>query len=159
MGHHRWLHNQFSPFSPVLHCLLGLGKLQACQFLTLSSYLFLCLPCLLSPFTVLCLARWFWPDLMNRRHVHTTAVCVTLLWSGGLCVVQLPAGSWHGNPSKQVTYPCIPLSEEGNRQKLHLTSTTSISCTVLPAFSRAARDAGTGPMPMILGSQPAKQGK
>ena len=24
----------------------------------------------------LCLARWFWPDLMNGRHVHTTAVCV-----------------------------------------------------------------------------------
>ena len=24
----------------------------------------------------LCLARWFWPDLMNWRHVHTTAVCV-----------------------------------------------------------------------------------
>ena len=23
----------------------------------------------------LCLARWFWPDLMNGRHVHTTAVC------------------------------------------------------------------------------------
>ena len=23
------------------------------------------------------LARWFWPDLMNRRHVHTTAVCIS----------------------------------------------------------------------------------
>ena len=23
----------------------------------------------------LCLARWFWPDLKNRRHVHTTSVC------------------------------------------------------------------------------------
>ena len=22
-----------------------------------------------------CLARWFWPDLMNGRHDHTTAVC------------------------------------------------------------------------------------
>ena len=29
------------------------------------------------PFS-LCLARWFWPDLMNRRHDHTTAVCVSL---------------------------------------------------------------------------------
>ena len=46
----------------------------------------------------LCLARWFWPDLMNGRHDHTTAVCVSLLWSGGLCVVWLPAGSWHGLP-------------------------------------------------------------
>ena len=26
----------------------------------------------------LCLARWFWPDLTNGRHVHTTAVCVSL---------------------------------------------------------------------------------
>ena len=42
----------------------------------------------------LCLARWFWPDLMNGRHDHTTAVCISLQWSGGLRVVQLPAGSW-----------------------------------------------------------------
>ena len=41
----------------------------------------------------LCLARWFWPDLMNGRHDHTTAVYVSLRWSGGLRVVQLPAGS------------------------------------------------------------------
>ena len=26
----------------------------------------------------LCLARWFWPDLMNGKHDHTTAVCVFL---------------------------------------------------------------------------------
>ena len=44
----------------------------------------------------LCLARWFWPDLMNGRHEHTTAVCVSLRWSGGLRVVRLPDGSWHG---------------------------------------------------------------
>ena len=30
------------------------------------------------------LARWFWPDLMNVRHDHTTAVCVSSPWSGGL---------------------------------------------------------------------------
>ena len=29
-----------------------------------------------------CLAKWFWPDLINRRHDHTTAVCVSLRWSG-----------------------------------------------------------------------------
>ena len=46
----------------------------------------------------LCLARWLWPDLMNGRHDHTTAVCVSLRWSGGLRVVRLPAGSWHGLP-------------------------------------------------------------
>ena len=32
----------------------------------------------------LCLARWFWPDLMNGRHDHITAVRVSLRWSGGL---------------------------------------------------------------------------
>ena len=41
----------------------------------------------------LCLAKWFWPDLMNGRHDHTTAVCVTLRSSGGLRAVQLPAAS------------------------------------------------------------------
>ena len=45
-----------------------------------------------------CLARWFWPDLMNGKHDHTTAVCVSLRSSGDLHVVQLPAGSWHGLP-------------------------------------------------------------
>ena len=44
------------------------------------------------------LERWFWPDLINGRHDHTTAVCVSLHWSGCLRVVQLPAGSWHGLP-------------------------------------------------------------
>ena len=38
----------------------------------------------------LCLARWFLPDLMNGRHDRTTAVCVPLQRSGGLCVVWLP---------------------------------------------------------------------
>ncbi len=46
----------------------------------------------------LCLARWFWPDLMNGKHDHSTAVCVFLRSSGDLHVVQLPAGSWHGLP-------------------------------------------------------------
>ena len=43
----------------------------------------------------LCLARWFRPDLINGRHVFTTAVCVSLRWSG-LRVVRLLAGYWHG---------------------------------------------------------------
>ena len=46
----------------------------------------------------LCLARWFWPNLMNGRHDHTTSVCISLRWSGCLHVVQLPAGSWHRFP-------------------------------------------------------------
>ena len=47
---------------------------------------------------LLYLARWFWPDLLNGRHAHTTAVCVSLRWSGDLRVVRLLAGSWHGRP-------------------------------------------------------------
>ena len=72
------------PNSRPVHCLM------------LSSHLFLCPPCLF-PLS-LSLARWFWPDLMNGRHDHTTAVCVSLQWSGGLCVVRLPALSWHRFP-------------------------------------------------------------
>ena len=60
-----------------------------------------CLPtsffvCLVFFLLSLCLARWFWPDLMNERHDHTTSVCVSLLRSGGLRVVRFSAGSWHG---------------------------------------------------------------
>ena len=62
-----------------------------------------CLPtfssvCLVFFSLSLCLARWFRPDLMNGRHNHTTAVCVSSRWSGGLRMVRLPAGSWHGLP-------------------------------------------------------------
>ena len=32
LGHHMWFCNQFPPFSPVLHCPLGLGELQAYPF-------------------------------------------------------------------------------------------------------------------------------
>ena len=32
---------------------------------------------------------------MNGRHDRTTAVCVSLPWSGGLREVRLPTGSWH----------------------------------------------------------------
>ena len=63
----------------------------------------------------LCLARRFWQDLMNGRHVHTIAVCVTLRWSGGLHVVRLPAGSWH----KLVTWS---LYEMRSTLRQHLTS-------------------------------------
>ena len=55
--------------------------------LTLSSHLFLCLPYLPPTLTVP------WLDLMNGRHDHTTAVCVSLRWSGGLRVVPLPTGA------------------------------------------------------------------
>ena len=85
----------FLHFSLFFTALLDLVNFRPVHFLLLSSHLFLCLPCL--PFS-LCLARWFWSDLMNGRRDQTTAVYVSLQWSGGLCVVQLPAGSWHGLP-------------------------------------------------------------
>ena len=70
------------------------------------SFPWCCLPtsssvCLVFFLLSLCLARWFWLDLLNGRHDHTTAVCVSLRWSGGLRVVQFPAGSWHGFPRRQ----------------------------------------------------------
>ena len=46
------------------------------------------------PTLLLCLARRFWPGLMSRWHIHTTAVCVSSRWSAGLRVVRLPAGSF-----------------------------------------------------------------
>ena len=54
-----------------------------------------CLPasfsvCLVFFSLSLCLARLFWPDLMNGRHVHTTAVCVSLRWSEDFRVVRFP---------------------------------------------------------------------
>ena len=64
--------------------------------LMLSSNLFLCLPCLVPPFTTPCKMVLARP--VERRHDHTTAVCVSLRLSGGLRVVRLPAGSWHGLP-------------------------------------------------------------
>ena len=95
-GHHRWLHHQFPLFFSVLRCPLGLGKLQPVHSLMLSSHLFCCLPCLFFALS-LYLARWFWPGLMNRRHVHNTSVCIFLGWSG-LRLVRLPAGSRHRLP-------------------------------------------------------------
>ena len=88
----RFLH--FPLFSTALW---DLANCRPVHFLMLSFHLFLCLPCL--PPLSLCLGRWFWPDLMNGRHDHTTAVCVSIRWSGGLRVVRLFAGFWHGLPS------------------------------------------------------------
>ena len=89
---HSWLHNQFPSFFSVLHCPLGLGELQTCPFLDVPTSFSVCL--VFFPLS-LCLAIWFWPDVMNGRHVYTTSVCVSLQWSEGLCVVRLSAGSWH----------------------------------------------------------------
>ena len=66
-----------SIFSPLLHCPLGLGELQACPFPNVAFPLLPPSALSSSPLS-LCLARWFWPDLMNGKHDHTTAVCLSL---------------------------------------------------------------------------------
>ena len=50
----------------------------------------------------LCLARWFWPDLKNGRHDHTTAVCISFyngqeifMWSD--CLLDLGTDFLVGN--------------------------------------------------------------
>ena len=87
--------NDFAPSSPLLHCPLGLGELQARP---LPGVVFPPLPlsALSSSPLSSSLAGWLWPVQMNGRHVHTTACGVYSRWSGGLRVVRLPAGAWHG---------------------------------------------------------------
>ena len=91
----------FLLFFSVLYCPLGLGELQACPFpdvvLTPPFLSALSSP----PPPSLFLARRFWPDLMNRRHVHSTSVCVSLRCSRGLRVIRLLAESWQRFPRWQ----------------------------------------------------------
>ena len=56
--------------------LWNLANSRPIHSLMLSSHLFLCLPCLLPPFTVPC--KMVLMNLMNGRHDQTTAVCVSL---------------------------------------------------------------------------------
>ena len=85
----------FLHFSLFSTALCDLANSRPVHFLMLSSHLFLCL--VFFPLSQ-CLAIWVWLDIMNGRHDHTTAVCVSLRRSGGLPMVRLPAGSWHRLP-------------------------------------------------------------
>ena len=67
----------------------------------------------------LCLARWLWPDLINGRRDHTTAVCVPLRWSG-LRVVRLHGSSHENEVPPQDTMqliqrPCYQRGSPCNR--------------------------------------------
>ena len=80
------------PISSIFRCSplpSGTWRTPGLHSLMLSSHLFLCL--VFFPLSMY-LARWFWQDLMNGRHDHITAVCLSLR------VVRLPAGFWHGLP-------------------------------------------------------------
>ena len=78
LGAPQWLHNQFPQFFSVLNCPLGIGGLQASPFLDVVYPLLFFSVCLVFFPISLCLARWFWPDLMNGKHDQTTAVCISL---------------------------------------------------------------------------------
>ena len=86
----------FFLFSLVSTAFWDLANSRPVHSLILSSHLFLCLPCLLPRLTVLCKMVLARPG--ERENDHTTAVCVSLRWSGGLRVVRLSAGSWRGLP-------------------------------------------------------------
>ena len=63
---------QFSLFSTILRDLVNSRPVHS---LMLSSHFFFSVCHVLFPLS-LCLARWFWPDLMISRNFHTTSVCV-----------------------------------------------------------------------------------
>ena len=95
LGHNRWLCNQFTSFSSVLHCPLGLGELQVWPFPDVVFPPRLLSALSAAPFYCkIVLVR-----LMNEKLVPTTSVYVSFLpWSGGLHVVPLTAGSWQRLP-------------------------------------------------------------
>ena len=75
----RTFRNQFPPYFSVLQSS-GIWRTPGL------SIPWCCLPtsssvCLVFFLLSLWLRRWFWSDLMNGRHDHTTAVCVSLGWS------------------------------------------------------------------------------
>ena len=80
MGHHRWLHNQFTPFSSVNSTALwDLVNSRPVHFLMLSSHLFLCLPCLLPPFTVHCKMVLARPDEWETCPYHFSLCLFTMV--------------------------------------------------------------------------------
>ena len=86
----------FSHFFLVLHRPLGPAELQAWPFPDVV-FPSLSLSALSSSlFTVPCKMVLARPE--EQEIVHTTSVCISLRWSGGLCVVRMPAESWHRLP-------------------------------------------------------------
>ena len=78
LAHHKWFCNQFPPFFPVLH-LVNSGPVHS---LMLSSHLFLCLPCLLLPFTVPCKMVLARPDEREIWPYHCSLHLFTVVrWS------------------------------------------------------------------------------
>ena len=87
----------FLHFSLLSIALWVLANSRPVHSLMLSfHHFFFCLPCLLSPFTLLCKIV-----LARRDEQETCPYHFSLhlfMMSVGLCVVRLPAGSWHRLP-------------------------------------------------------------
>ena len=104
----------FLHFSLFSTALWDLPNSRPVHSLILSSHLFLCLPCLLPPFTVPCKMVLARPDdgfgqTWWTGHMTIPLQFASLRSSGGLRVVQLPAGSWHGLPRSynMINIKCI----------------------------------------------------
>ena len=63
----------FLHFNLFFTALLDFGKSRPVHFWTICCLLTSSSVCLVFFSLSLCLARWFWPDLVSKRHVHTTA--------------------------------------------------------------------------------------
>ena len=88
----------FLHFSLFSTTLWDLANSRPVHFLILSSHLFLCLPCLLPPFTVPCKMVLARPDERETWPYHCSLPLFTIV-RRSLCG-QLPAGSWHGLPRR-----------------------------------------------------------
>ena len=127
-------------FSLFSNALLDLANSRPVPSLMLSSqHLFSFSVCFVFFPVSLCLARWFWSDLMNGRDVHTTSVCVSLRWSGGLRVVRLPVGSWHRLPRWQHGL-CMRCIVSCGSIAFHLTAPHTMACILLRSFAVRVHD-------------------
>ena len=94
----------FLHFSLFSIALWDLANSRPAHSLMLSSHLFFCLPCLLPPFSVPCKTVFARADEQETCPYHCSLHLFT--WSGGLGVVQLPAGSWHRLPHYGLCIVC-----------------------------------------------------
>ena len=68
-----------SSIFPVLHCLWDVPNFRPVHFLMLSSHLLLCLPCLLSPFTVPCKIVLTRPNEREKCPYHCNLCLFTMV--------------------------------------------------------------------------------
>ena len=66
---------------------------------------------------LLCLAMWFWPDLVNGRHLHTSAVCDEQVFVWSDCLLDLSTGFLVGNV----------VFEMGENNKVKIVNTEHVS--------------------------------